>query len=76
VLFAVVNLVKLPAFVSLGAFTRPVVATAAALVPLAIASTLAGLWLIRRVDSARFFAIVYWLMIALGARLLWQGIAG
>ena len=76
VLFAVVNLVKLPAFASLGAFTRPVIATAAALVPLAVASTLAGLWLIRRVDSARFYAIVYWLMIALGARLLWQGITG
>ena len=43
--------------------------------PLAIASTLLGLWLIRRVESAKFYAIVYWLMIALGVRLLWQGLS-
>ena len=39
-------------------------------------STLLGLWLIRRVESARFYAIVYWLMIALGVRLMWQGLEG
>ena len=76
VLFALLNLAKLPAFANLGAFTRPVLTTAAALLPLAIASTLLGLWLIRRVESARFYAIVYWLMIALGVRLVWQGLAG
>ena len=76
VLFALLNLAKLPTFANLGAFTRPVLTTAAALMPLAIASTLLGLWLIRRVESAKFYAIVYWLMIALGVRLLWQGLAG
>jgi len=76
VMFAVINLVKLPAFASLGAFSRPVVVTAAVLMPLAIASTVAGLWLIRRVKSAWFYAVVYWLMIALGSWLLWQGLSG
>ena len=75
VLFALLNLAKLPAFASLGAFSRPVLTTAAALMPLAIVSTLIGLWLIRRVESAKFYAIVYWLMIALGVRLLWQGLS-
>ena len=75
VLFALLNLAKLPAFASLGAFSRPVLTTAATLMPLAIASTLLGLWLIRRVESAKFYAIVYWLMIALGLRLVWQGLA-
>lgn len=76
VLFAVVNLVKLPAFLSLGAFSRPVMTTAALLMPLAIASTVAGLWLIRRVENAWFYGLIYRLMIALGAWLLWRGLFG
>ena len=47
---------------------------AALLVPLAIVATLAGVWLIRRLDSARFYTLIYLLMIALGLRLIWQGI--
>ena len=75
-LFALLNLAKLPAFVSLGVFTRPVLMTAAALTPLAIASTFAGVWLIRRVpERAVLYVIIYWLMVALGARLLWEGLA-
>ena len=76
VLFAVLNWVKLPAYVGLGAMTRPVLVTAAALTPLAILSTFAGIWLIRRIETARFYTLVYWLMIALGLRLAWVGIVG
>jgi uncharacterized membrane protein YfcA len=76
VLFAVVNLVKVPAFFQLGVLTRPVLLTAAALLPLAIASTLAGVWLVRRVETAWFYLFVYWLMVALGAWLVLQGIRG
>ena len=75
VLFAILNWVKLPAFIALGALTTPVVTTAAALMPLAIASTFAGIWLIRRVETRWFYGFVYWLMIVLGMRLLWQGLA-
>lgn len=50
--------------------------TAAVLVPLAIVSTFAGIWLIRRVETAQFYVLVYWLMIALGLRLAWVGLAG
>ncbi len=42
--------------------------------PLAIAATFAGVWLVRRLDSARFYTLVYLLMIALGTRLVWQGL--
>jgi len=73
ILFAIINWVKVPTFLALGVLTRPVLLTAAALVPLAIASTYAGVWLIRRLESARFYTIVYWLMVALGVRLIWQG---
>ena len=76
VLFAILNWAKLPAYLALGALTRPVLVTAAALVPLAIVSTFAGIWLIRRIETARFYVLVYWLMIALGLRLGWVGLLG
>ena len=76
VLFAILNWVKLPAYIGLGALTRPVLLTAAALVPLAIVSTFAGIWLIRRIETAWFYVLVYWLMIALGLRLTWVGVVG
>lgn len=76
VLFAVLNWVKLPAFVALGALPRPVLLTAAALVPLAVASTYFGIWAIRRIETARFYTIVYWLMVAVGLRLVWHGLSG
>ena len=76
VLFAIINWVKLPAYIGLGALTRPVLLTAAALVPLAIASTFAGIWLIRRIETARFYVLIYWLMITLGLRLAWVGLTG
>jgi len=75
VLFAVLNWVKVPAFVALGVMSRPVALTAAALVPLAIASTFAGVWLIRRIETAGFYFMVYWLMALLGLRLRWEGVA-
>ena len=75
-LFAILNWAKLPAYLALGALTRPVLVTAAALVPLAIVSTFAGIWLIRRIETARFYTLVYWLMIALGLRLGWVGLLG
>lgn len=73
---AILNRAKLSADGGPGALTRPVLVTAAALVPLAIASTFAGIWLIRRIETARFYVLVYWLMIALGLRLAWVGVPG
>jgi hypothetical protein len=43
---------------------------AALLLPVAIASTLAGVWLVRRVSAARFYTAVYVLMILVGAKLV------
>ena len=74
IFFAVVNWVKVPAYVALGQFTRTNLTTAALLLPVAIASTLAGVWLVRRVSPARFYTAIYWLMIAVGAKLVWDAI--
>ncbi|WP_082464009.1 sulfite exporter TauE/SafE family protein [Sphingomonas sp. Leaf17] len=70
VLFAIVNWAKVPAYVALGAFGGATLSVAAALLPLAIGSTLLGVWIIRRMDPRRFYVLVYLLMVALGCKLL------
>lgn len=71
--FAAVNWIKVPAYVALGQFTRANLLTAAMLVPVAILSTLAGVWLVRRVSAERFYVAIYVLMILVGAKLLFDG---
>lgn len=73
IFFAVVNWMKVPAYWALGQFTREVMSTAAVLLPLAIASTYAGVWLVRRVPAANFYRIIYILLIAVGGKLAWDG---
>jgi uncharacterized membrane protein YfcA len=70
VYFAALNWIKVPAFAALGQFTRTNVLTAAALLPVAIVSTFAGVWLVRRIDGERFYTIIYWLMILVGVILI------
>ncbi|WP_405054166.1 TSUP family transporter [Telmatospirillum sp.] len=71
--FAALNWFKLPFFVALGQLTRDTMLTSAALFPLAIVSTWAGVLLVRRVPAERFFTVIYYLLIAVGAKLLWDG---
>lgn len=44
------------------------------LLPVAILSTFAGVWLIRRVPAERFYTLIYWLLLAVGAKLVWDGV--
>lgn len=74
VFFAAVNWIKVPAYLALGQFTRENLLTAAALLPVAIASTLAGVWLVRRIAPDRFYTAIYWLMIAVGVALVWEAL--
>jgi len=74
--FAVVNWLKVPAYLALGQFTTENLATAAVLLPVAIASTFAGVWLVKRIAPERFYTLIYVLMIAVGASLLWKAVGG
>ena len=74
--FAVINWLKVPAYVALGQFTGENLMTAAVLAPVAVASTFAGVWLVRRVKPERFYTIIYVLMILVGAQLLWKAFGG
>jgi len=76
IFFGVVNLLKVPAYLALGQFTRENLMTAAILTPLAIVSTLAGVWLVRRVNPERFYTLIYILMIAVGIELLLKALPG
>lgn len=72
IFFAVINWLKVPPYLALGQFTRENLLTSAALMPLAIVSTLAGVWLIRRVHAEKFYTLIYALMILVGMQLLWK----
>jgi uncharacterized membrane protein YfcA len=74
IFFAALNWIKVPAYVALGQFSRPNLLAAAALLPLAIAASLAGVRLVKRVPVERFYRIVYALMIVAGAKLLADGL--
>ena len=72
IFFAAVNWIKVPAYLALGQFTRDNLMLAAALMPIAILSTISGVWLVRRVSPERFYTAIYWLMIVVGVKLVWD----
>lgn len=74
IFFAAVNWIKVPAYVALGQFTSANLLVAAILLPVATLSTLAGVWLVRRVAAERFYAAIYVLMILVGVRLVWDAV--
>ena len=76
IFFAAINWLKVPAYLALGQFTKVNLTAAALLMPVAIATTFAGVWLVRRVKAERFYTIIYVLMIAVGAQLIWKALSG
>ncbi|QNA85798.1 sulfite exporter TauE/SafE family protein [Sphingomonas sp. So64.6b] len=74
IFFAIVNWAKVPAYWALGQFSHDNLVTAAMLLPVAIASTLAGVWLVRRIAPDRFYAAIYVLMMLVGAKLIWDAL--
>ena len=75
IFFAVLNWIKVPPFVALGQFTPENLMTAFVLFPLAILSTWAGVLLVRLVSGERFYTISYALLIPVGLKLTWDGLA-
>ena len=74
IFFGVLNWMKVPAFFALGQFTSENLRDALLLMPIAIGSSLLGARLIRRVTAEKFYLIVYGLLIATGAKLLFDGL--
>ncbi|RDJ19839.1 sulfite exporter TauE/SafE family protein [Bosea caraganae] len=76
IFFALINLMKVGPYLALGQFTHENLMASAALFPLAILATLAGVWLVRRVPAERFYTIIYWLLILVGLKLVFDGFTG
>ena len=74
--FAIMNWIKVPAYAALGQFTRGNLMATAMLAPVAIGATYAGVVLARRVDPARFYTLIYVLMVLLGVKLMVDAVVG
>ena len=72
--FAAVNLIKLPPYFLLGQFSRDNLTASLALLPVAVLSTFGGVWLVRRVDANRFYAIILALTFLIGVKLTYDAI--
>ena len=75
VLFAMINWIKVPGFVVLGTLNWQTLMAALVLMPLAVVATLIAVRIIRRLDTARFYTIIHVLMVLLGGKLIWDGLA-
>jgi uncharacterized protein len=76
IFFAFVNLMKVVPYLALGQFSPRNLATSAALLPLAVAANLFGIWLVRKTPTEEFYRIAYGLMFLISVALLWQGARG
>jgi len=74
--FAVINAMKIVPYFMLGQFTSANLLTSIALLPVAIAANMAGIWLVRRTPTALFYNIAYVLLLVISVVLLWQGFSG
>lgn len=74
IFFGTINWVKVPAYAALGQFTGENMLTALTLLPIALLSTLAGVRLVRAISPERFYTSIYVLMVAVGAKLIWDAL--
>ncbi|KUL95655.1 membrane protein [Bosea sp. WAO] len=72
--FALMNWIKVLPYFILGQFSPQNLTASAVLFPVAILSTLAGVWLVRRVPAERFYTLIYWLLVAVGLKLVYEGV--
>jgi len=72
--FAAVNLIKVPPYFLLGQFSRENLAVSAGLVPAAVLSTFAGVWLVRRIAADRFYAAILLVTFLIGVKLTYDAV--
>ena len=72
--FFVVNFVKVLPYAMLGQFDQTNLTTSLILIPIAPFGVLFGAWLVKRIDQALFYRILYALIFSVGLKLLWDGL--
>ena len=75
IFFAVINLVKLVPYAWLGLFDARNLLTSLVLSPLAPVGIGLGVFLMRRTSERLFYRIAYALLLVVGFKLAWDGIA-
>lgn len=73
VFFAVVNALKVPAYLSLGQLTGETLVTSLALFPMAAAANLLGIRLVRTIPLGPFYKILYSMTFLVALKLIWDG---
>jgi len=72
--FAVVNLLKVPPYFLLGEFSRENLIVSAWLIPVAVVSTFAGVWLVKRVPAGKFYGFILALTFLIGVKLTYDAV--
>jgi len=72
--FAVINALKFVSYFSLGQFDSSVLWASAVLLPLAIAATFSGAWLVKRMKPAIFYPLMYTMVTLTAIKLVADGL--
>ena len=75
IFFALTNAMKVVPYFALGQFSTATLSTSALLLPLAIATNFAGIWLVRVTPVEVFYRIAYWLVLVISLALTLLGAA-
>ena len=75
-LFAIVNWIKFIVLIGLGQVSTANLSTSIVLMPVAVASTFLGVWMVRRLSGAKFYPIVRTFTFLVGLKLIWDGVTG
>lgn len=76
ILFAAINVMKLPPYWALGQLGAGNLKIAALLLPIAIAGTFLGVWLTRRIPELIFYRVVVAALFLLSCKLVFDGVTG
>ena len=74
--FAATNVMKAPAFIALGQLSVAQLKTTLILLPLAVASSWAGVRLVRMIDVRKFNTVISIILLGVSVTLVCQGVAG
>ena len=73
VFFAVVNAVKLVPYFALGQFDAANLTTSVVLMPIAPIATIAGAWIVKRMNRTIFYPFMYAMVLIVGIKLVFDG---
>lgn len=71
--FSIINAIKVIPYLALGLFSTDNLITSAALMPVAVVATLAGVAVVKRLSAEVFYPIMYAMLALISLKLIWDG---